>query len=464
MAEKLDFSIPQKKPRGAPMGAFSVLLLVVLLALVSMDIWVNVETSKRMLVDTPSRGLSAEQVKSLAAKLAQRDLYQQAAAAWRDYLAKADLAGPERARIYFQMGTLLEKAGLYGDAIEQYYRSEAAADVSELRSELNAHVKECFESLGEFSALRYEVMDRTSLNPAEPAGGKVVAEIGADKVTEAQLDARIEESIENQLAPMKAFLTPEQLGEQKKKALEQFRNPQAKQEFLQNWLAEEILYRQALQEDLGQKPEVKRLVHELTRGALSQQLMNEQLASKINITDTDLQTYYTANKDKYVEPTRAKISHILVSDEARANELLRRFKDGADFAAVAKEASEDKATKDNGGRIAEDVLKGTRVPGIGDANEINAAVFAATAPTVLDKAFKTDKGWEIIRVDEKQPERQKTFDEVRQQVTRELLRRKSEEVQREYLKEMMDKHKVIIHTSALAPVPQETTEKAPAQQ
>ena len=31
-------------------------------------------------------------------------------------------------------------------------------------------------------------------------------------------------------------------------------------------------------------------------------MMNEQLASKIHITDTDLQTYYTANKDKYVEP------------------------------------------------------------------------------------------------------------------------------------------------------------------
>ena len=31
----------------------------------------------------------------------------------------------------------------------------------------------------------------------------------------------------------------------------------------------------------------------------------------------------------------------------------------------------------------------------------------------------------------------------------ELLRRKSEEVQRDYIKEMMDKHKVVIHTSAL---------------
>ncbi len=463
MAEKLDFSIPQKKAGKPVVGVLTVLLLVILVALAAANLAV-VLSGRTSTPAGAARDLSTQQVKDLAAKLAQRNLYQQAADTWRDYLAKADLADPERARIYFQMGTLLEKAGLYGDAIEQFYRSEAAADVSELRSDLNAHVKDCFEKLGEFSALRYEVMDRTSLNPSQPAGGKVVAEIGADKVTEAQLDARIEESIENQLAPMRAFMTPEQVGEQKKKALEQFRNPQAKQEFLQNWLAAEILYRQALQEDLGQKPEVKRLVHELTRGALSQQLMNEQLASRINITDTDLQTYYTANKDKYVQPARAKISHILVSEETRATELLKRVKGGADFATVAKESSEDKDTKDNGGRIPEDVLKGAGVPGLGDANEVNAAVFAATAPAVLDKAFKMDKGWEIVRVDEKQPERQKTFEEVRQQVTRELLRRKSEEVQREYIKEMMDKHKVIIHTSVLAPAPQETPEKAPAQQ
>ena len=116
--------------------------------------------------------------------------------------------------------------------------------------------------LGKFSALRYEVMDRTSMNPSQAAGGKVVAEIGTEKITEAQLDALIEENIENQLAPMRAFMTPEQLNEQKKRALEQSRSPQAKQEFLQGWLAQEILYRQALQEKLSDKPEVKRVVHE----------------------------------------------------------------------------------------------------------------------------------------------------------------------------------------------------------
>jgi peptidyl-prolyl cis-trans isomerase C len=460
MTEKLDFSLPQKKPQGSAVGVLTVLLLVVLVVLAAANLVVT--RSGKSPESAVAGGLSAEQVKDLASKLAQRNLYQQAAAAWQDYLATARLTGPEQAITHFQIGTLLEKAGLYADAIEHYYRSEAAGEVKELQTDLNAHVKECFEKLGKFSALRYELMDRTSLSPSQPAGGKVVAEIGPEKITEAQLDAKIEENIENQLAPMKAFMTPEQVNEQKKRALEQARNPKTKQEFLEGWLAQEILYRQALQEKLSDKPEVQRVVHELTRQALSQQLMNEQLASKIHVTDSDLQTYYAANKDKYVEPQRAKISHILVGEEDRAKELLKRLKDGADFAALAKESSLDEATKAGGGRIADDVLKSSRVPGIGDANEINASIFAAGAPAVLEKLFKTDKGWEIIKVEEKQAQRQKSFDEVQQQVAMQLLRQKREEVQREYIKEMMDKHQVVIHTSAFAPAQQEAPKETPS--
>jgi peptidyl-prolyl cis-trans isomerase C len=462
MDEKLDFSLPQKKSKGSVAGVLTVLLLLVLAALTAANLVVTLSAGQKPAV--PTRGLSAEQVKSLATKLAERNLYPQAAAAWQDYLATAKLDGPGQARILFQIGTLLQKAGLYGQAIEHFYRSEAAAELGELAPQINAHVKECFENLGEFSALRYELMDRTSIDSSQVAGGKVVAEIGAEKITESQLDALIEQSIENQLAPMAAFMTPEQLNEQKKRALEQTRSPQAKQEFLQGWLAQESLYRQALQDNLSDKPEVKKRVHELMRNALSQQLMNEQLASRIHITDTDLQTYYTANKSQYVEPERAKIRHIRVSDEERANALLGEIRQGKDFAEAAKQSSEDESTKADGGLIQSDVVKGSPIPGIGDANEITDAVFAAEAGAVLDKPFKTDKGWEIVKVEEKHPSRQKSFDEVRQQVTMELLRQKREEVQREYIREMMDKHGVILHTSVLAPAQQADPNNTPPKQ
>lgn len=457
MGEKLDFSLPEKKRRGPAAGLLTVLLLLMVVALAAVNLFVALSPQKGA-TRLVSGDLSVDQVKQLASRLDQRNLHQQAAKVWQDYLASAELTEAERATVLFQIGVALEKAGLYGEAIEQYYRSEMTEPLDELATQINRHVKECFERLGEFSALRYELMDRTSLDSSETSGAKVLAEIGPEKITEADLDAQIERSVENQLAPMSAFMTPEQVNEQKKRLLEQFRDPKTKQEFLQSWLAQEILYRQALDEGLSEKPETKQMLADVTRSVLSQELMNEKLASRINITETDVQTYYSANKDKYVESARAKIAHIRVAEEDQAAKVLERLTDGDDFAELAREFSLDENTKEAGGVVDQDVVEGAYVSGIGDANEINAAIFAAEAPKALEQAFQADQGWEIVQVLEKHLARQQGFEEVRQQVMQELLGRKRQEVQGEYIKEMMGKYNVIVHTSALAPTPADASE------
>jgi len=91
------------------------------------------------------------------------------------------------------------------------------------------------------------------------------------------------------------------------------------------------------------------------------------------------------------------------------------------------------------------------VPVIGNAPELNAAIFQAQPGSVLETAFKTDKGWEVVKLDSIQAERQKSFDEVRQEVMRTLSSQKQQEVQNEYIEQMMDKYNVIIHTSAFRP-------------
>jgi len=450
MDDKLDFSLPQKTPGSLSANKIIMVLLLVLTALGVANLLKDSSPGDSA-VQVDTGGLSAGQIKQLATKLAQRNLHAQAAKVWGDYLASANLTAAERAKALFQAGTSLEQAGLYGEAIEHYYRSETVAALDELAPQINAHIRDCFERIGKFSALRYELMDRTGMNKSEAAGGEVVAEIGAEKITSADLDAIIENAVENQLSPMAAFMTAEQLNEQKKKMLDEYRAPQARGQFLQSWLAQEILYREALEDHLSGKPEIKRLLEELTRGVLSRQLMNQQLASKVNITEMDLETYYTANKAKFLDPAKARISHILVKEEQQARGLIKQLKDGADFAEMAKEHSADEATKNSGGKIDVDVTKGSHVPVIGDANGLNDRIFTAEAPSVLDEPVKTEKGWEIVRVDIRQAERQKDFDEVRQQVMMMLTDQKRQDVQQSYIKQMMDKYNVIIHTSVLTP-------------
>jgi hypothetical protein len=300
MEEKLDFSLPGKKRRTSLAPKISVVLLLVLISLALFNLLKP--SSQNPLSENPASSLSEEKVRDLASKLADRNLYTRAARVWQDYLSFAKVPDSERAKTLFQVGTLLEKAGAYEEAIEYYYRSELTAKLPELEQQLNTHIKDCFEKLGKFSALRYELMDRTAFKKSGEEGSRVVAEIGAEKITASDLDALIERTIDNQLEPITAFMTTEQLNEQKKEILDQYKSPSAKMEFLQSWLGQEVLYRQALEEGLSEKPEAKSLIEDLVRGALSHQLMNNELAGKVNITETDLQTYYQANKDKYTEP------------------------------------------------------------------------------------------------------------------------------------------------------------------
>jgi parvulin-like peptidyl-prolyl isomerase len=423
-------------------------LLLVLIALTAINLVSN-PANWQPAPDVVGLSSSPEQIKRLATKLAQRNLYARAAKVWKDYLAADKLPDAERARVFFQIGTLLEKASQYDKAIEYFYRSEGAEELDELKPQISAHIKDCFEKLGKFSAFRYEMMDRTNFDAESAAGTKVVAEIGAEKITQADLDAAIESDIENQLEPMAPFMTAEQFNEQKKRILDQYKNPQVKQQYLQSWLEQEVLYRQALEDGLAEKPEAKKIVNQLTRGVLSQLLMSAELASKIHITETDLETFYSANKDKYIEPAKATISHILVDDEQQAKELISRIKNGEDFSELAKQFSKDEETKQNGGKIETDAQKGAYIPGIGSYDELNEKIFAITPPKVLDEPFKTEKGFEIVKVETITPERQKSLDEVRQQVMSTLANQKRQEVQRDYIKQMMDKYNVIVHTSVL---------------
>jgi len=366
MSDDLDFSLPEKKRKSSFVSGIVIILLLILIALGAVNLLTR-SGNQGLAEENAVLSLSPEQTKQLAAKLASRNLYTRAAKVWQDYLSAGKLSDVEQAKTLFQIGTLLEKAGSFAEAIEYYYRSEITTELAELKPQINNRIKDCFEKLGKFSALRYELMDRTSFEKSSSSGSKIVAEIGAEKITEADLDALIEAAIDNQLAPMAAFMTTEQSNEQKKKMLQQYKEPAAKGQFLQSWLMQEIMYRQALEDELTRDPKVKSFIDELTRSALSQQLMNQQLAGKVNITETDLQTYYQANKEKFVEPTNQE--------------------------------------------------------------------------------------------DPNSAERQKSFDEVRDQVASELVSRKSQDVQQSLIKELMDKYNVIVHTSVLTPADKTENDK-----
>ncbi|MGC8837598.1 MAG: peptidylprolyl isomerase [Anaerolineae bacterium] len=102
--------------------------------------------------------------------------------------------------------------------------------------------------------------------------------------------------------------------------------------------------------------------------------------------------------------------HILVNNEEMARLVLNRLKAGDDFAAVAKEFSQDTSTKDQGGDLGW-FPRGRMVP------EFEEAAFSLPVGEVSEPV-KTQYGYHIIKVEERDPNRpldQTALEEMRAQ-------------------------------------------------
>jgi peptidyl-prolyl cis-trans isomerase D len=147
------------------------------------------------------------------------------------------------------------------------------------------------------------------------------------------------------------------------------------------------------------------------------QLSLAQVSSQVQVTDADLHDYYDKHKDRYVLPERRRARHILiaVSDKrndaaalARANEVLAKLKAGGDFAALAKQYSDDSGSAAQGG----DLGWSERSAFVGPFAD---AVFSMKSGEVRGPV-KTQFGYHIIQLEGIQPGQTKTFEQARAEI------------------------------------------------
>jgi len=156
---------------------------------------------------------------------------------------------------------------------------------------------------------------------------------------------------------------------------------------------------------------------------LAIQKLVEEITADVTVTGEEVKQYYQENKDRFTEPEQRKVRHILIGFEGNdlgtersqmdakveAIRLLEKIKEGADFAQLAKEKSEDPGSKDNGGLY-------TVTRGGGFAKEFEDAVFSLSEGQVTPEPVKTMFGYHIIKLEEIIPSRVQPFEEVRDQI------------------------------------------------
>jgi peptidyl-prolyl cis-trans isomerase C len=157
-------------------------------------------------------------------------------------------------------------------------------------------------------------------------------------------------------------------------------------------------------------------------------MLAETLKDKVTPTPDEISTFYKENLDRLKQPEQVRASHILVTvpqgadeatkakSKARAADILKQAKAGKDFAALAKEHSQDPGSAVNGGDLGY-FPQGQMVPAF---NEVAFKL----APGAMSDLVETQFGFHIIKVVDKKAAHTMSLDEVREDLTKYLENQK----------------------------------------
>jgi len=209
-------------------------------------------------------------------------------------------------------------------------------------------------------------------------------------------------------------------------------NPRRVNDLLVRMLVQKSLATRAREAKLDAPPEnAARIALEVDRLLAAMEVDAVERAAAAEF-DSNLARYesrarelYLVDKAAYTTPAQVSASHILfdttkknTSAEARrkAEETRAKLVAGADFAALARELSDDPASGQAGGQLGWFAEK-QMDPAFG------SAAFALQKPGDLSPPVLSAYGWHIIRMDDKRPGTLPPYAEVREKILADLKRR-----------------------------------------
>src|ERR1700738_1694946 len=156
-----------------------------------------------------------------------------------------------------------------------------------------------------------------------------------------------------------------------------------------------------------------------------------QMRRNIQVSDDQLKVQYQNNIQQYQVPNRVHLEHILFMtvgktdaevDEIKKNaeDVLKQAKKGAKFEDLAKKYSEDPGSKDKGGDLGW-ITQGQTVP------EFEKTAFGLDKGQISD-LVKTQYGFHIIKVLDKEAARTKPLEEVKESIKVPLLLAKADKL------------------------------------
>jgi peptidyl-prolyl cis-trans isomerase C len=181
----------------------------------------------------------------------------------------------------------------------------------------------------------------------------------------------------------------------------------------------------------SRKTTIEQVRGDIRQDLTVQKLITSAIADKVAVKPEQVTDFYAKNPDQFKQPERVRASHILITvpkdaDPAAKNaartkaaDILKDVKAGKDFAALAKQHSQDPGSGQNGGDLGF-FQQGQMV---GPFNDVAFKL----APGQVSELVETEFGFHIIKVVEKQVARTVPLDEVRPRLEQYLERMNREQ-------------------------------------
>ena len=206
------------------------------------------------------------------------------------------------------------------------------------------------------------------------------------------------------------------------------------------------------------------LKRKIKKTLLKEEFIRANIASKVQVSDDEVKSFYNQSKDTFMRPETFKISHIYVTipaagdgdadspkDRAKAKEILDwvinesrnkinqaslALKSGKSFASVAKDFSEDPKTAGKGGNLGFIMINQT-LP------EISSSMIKLKLGEVSN-VIKTSLGFHIIQLNNKKESHKLPLVEVEVEILNHLLKLETEIQLKSYLSDIRKKSKIEI--------------------
>ncbi len=186
-----------------------------------------------------------------------------------------------------------------------------------------------------------------------------------------------------------------------------------------------------------------RWVKQMEEDLLRQAVIFSEVDRKIVLDDSDVVNEYKTHPQDFTEPEEIRLSGIILSAdpasdetvEAHKTDILGRLAAGGDFAALAEEFSEGPLKEQKGDL------------GVFRKGELDPVLEKAVQdlqPGQVSDWVRTRNAWYLLRLESRKPARLKPFEEVKEDVERNLFAKKRAKAVEEYLDSEKKKNSIKI--------------------